>query len=85
MPNGGAFSWLANEPGSYDAMELRKRIALQLLARDGKKGYPKNIGEGLTSIGDAIGEIGMMRALERGQAAQDAAGGGQTEKRSRRY
>ena len=33
------------------------------------KGYPKNIGEGLTAIGDSIGDLGMMRRLEQGDLA----------------
>lgn len=40
---------------------LRQKIAMSMLAS--KKGYPKNIGEGLTSIGDALGDIGTMRKL----------------------
>jgi len=39
----------------------------------GKKGYPKNIGEGLTAIGDSLGEMGLARMLESGDLAQQAA------------
>jgi Phage tail lysozyme len=67
---GNLFSWNANDPSgtNYPALEARRKIALQLIARD-KKGYPKNIGEGLTSLGDALGEIGMMRGLQQQEAA----------------
>lgn len=53
-----------SDPSSYRALDLRRQIALASMARD-KKGYPKNLGEGLTAIGDAIGERGQMNALNR--------------------
>jgi hypothetical protein len=53
--------------------QLRQRIALQMMSQ-GKKGYPKNIGEGLTAIGDSLGDIGMARQLAQADlAAQGAA------------
>src|SRR6478736_1739044 len=64
------FSFGGSDPTSYPAMQLRQRIALQMM-QQGKKGYPKNLGEGLTAIGDAIGEVGMARRLERQQAAYE--------------
>jgi hypothetical protein len=64
------FGFGADDPKSHDAMMLRQRIALQMLSQ--KKGYPKNIGEGLTAIGDALGDRAAMASLERIQAGQDA-------------
>jgi hypothetical protein len=71
---GGLFSFFGNDPSTgggtnYGALEARRRMALQLMANGGKKGYPKNIGEGLASLGDSLGEIGMMRALQQQEAA----------------
>jgi hypothetical protein len=68
----GMFDFLAgsapDDPRSYPAMEARRKIALQLLTNS-KKGYPKNIGEGLTSIGDAIGDRAVMNQLARQESA----------------
>lgn len=49
--------------------QLRQRIALQMMSQ-GKKGYPKNVGEGLTAIGDSLGDIGIARRLEAADLAQ---------------
>jgi hypothetical protein len=72
-PFTGLYNFFANDPSggalSYPAMEARRKIALQLVASNAKKGYPKTFGEGLSAIGDAIGERGLMRQL----AAQEAA------------
>ena len=71
------FSFFANAPAgsalSQPAMEARRRMALQLMANAGKKGYPKNLGEGLTAIGDALGERGMMNQLTAQEAAYQKA------------
>jgi hypothetical protein len=56
----------------YQQLEMRKRIALQLLARQ-QHGYPKNIGEGLASLGNSLGDIGTMQMLLRQQQEQQAA------------
>jgi hypothetical protein len=64
----GVFSFDASNPGSYNEMEQRRRIALQMMAQ-GKKGYPKNVGEGLSSIGDSVTEGLMMRSLTQQAAA----------------
>jgi len=65
------FSFLAGAPAgdplSQNAMALRQRMALAMMSQ--KKGYPKNLGEGLTAIGDSLGDVGMMRRLEAQQAA----------------
>ena len=48
----------------YDSTELRKRIALQMIANSKRSGYPKNFGEGLTAIGDALGDMGQIKQAE---------------------
>src|SRR6187549_2299011 len=40
-------------PGSLDEIKRRRAIAQALASQ--KRGFPKNIGEGLTSLGEAIG------------------------------
>jgi len=40
-------AFFAGKPGSYEGMEMRKRIALAKMMQ--KQGYPKNLGEGLMS------------------------------------
>jgi hypothetical protein len=67
----GLFDFMANDPASHDAMLLRQRIALQMM-QGSRRGYPKTLGEGLTAVGDSIGEIGMARRLEAAQAGIDA-------------
>lgn len=61
----GLFSFFAPKAGgpvSYPAMEMRRKIALQMLANS-RKGYPKTLGEGLTAIGDAIGDRAVLNQL----------------------
>ena len=58
----------AGAPTSYAALDTRRKIALAMMMRE-RKGYPKNIGEGLTAIGDALGERGAMNALAQQEAA----------------
>lgn len=41
--------------------EVRKRIALQLMAR--QRAVPKNIGEGINAIGEAIGDVRMQNRM----------------------
>jgi hypothetical protein len=52
--------------------QLRQRLALALMAQ--KRKAPANLGEGLSAIGDSLGDIGMMRRLEREAAASEQAG-----------
>jgi hypothetical protein len=70
----GLFDFNANappgDPSSYQALEMRRKIALQMLANQ-RKGYPKNLGEGLTAIGDALAERHAMQLMEGQQAAFD--------------
>jgi hypothetical protein len=56
-------------PDSYPTLQLRQRIAEAMLKNASRKGYPKTLGEGLTAIGDAIGERGQMQALMGSQKA----------------
>jgi hypothetical protein len=56
----------------YQQLELRKRIAMQMMSQH-QKAYPKNLGQGLASFGNSLGDIGMMQMLMRQQQAQDAA------------
>jgi hypothetical protein len=51
-----------NVPITPEGMALRQRMALAMIGRD-RKGYPKNPGEGLTAIGDALGERSQMNQL----------------------
>jgi hypothetical protein len=51
--------------------QLRQRIALAMMARGTK--YPKTFGEGLSAIGEAIGDRGMQRMLEQSDLAQQDA------------
>jgi hypothetical protein len=66
----GSFFTAGNMNDPRVNSQLRQRIALQMMGQGAKKGYPKNIGEGLTAIGDSLGDIGMARQL----AASDIAG-----------
>lgn len=50
----------------------RQKIALAMMMQ--KRAYPKTFGEGLSAIGDSLGDIGTMRRMEREAAATDAAG-----------
>jgi hypothetical protein len=54
-----SFFW-GNDPNVN--LQLRQRIAMQMLSQ--KKSYPKTFGEGLGAIGDALGDVGIMRRLE---------------------
>ena len=56
----------------YQQLELRKKIALTMMARNKQRGYPKNIGEGLASIGDSMGDIGVMQMLQRQEEERQA-------------
>ena len=70
----GMFDFNANvdpaDPSSREAMLMRQKVALALMARD-RKGYPKTFGEGLTAVGDALAEVGQTRSAERSLAAYE--------------
>ena len=58
-PTGFFFGKDKNDPRVNPA--LRQRLALAMLARQSK--FPKNTGEGLAAIGEAIGDRSLMRQL----------------------
>ena len=60
--------FFANDPNLAANLKLRERIALAQMAR--RSAYPKTFGEGLSAIGEALGERRLIGQLE----AQDAAG-----------
>ena len=55
---------------TYEELQKRRAIAQQLMMRRDKQ--PKNVGEGLTSIGEAIGDIGYNMITQRQAAAAQA-------------
>lgn len=55
------------EPGSYSALEARRRIAEQMAK---KSPFPKTFGEGLTYLGESIAEIAQRNALDDAEAKQ---------------
>jgi len=63
LPTGGA----SNVPAS-----VRQRLALAMMMQ--KRAYPKTLGEGLSSIGDSVGDALTMRGVERDAAASEVAG-----------
>jgi hypothetical protein len=67
--SGFFFPGTAADPSVNSA--LRQRIALAMLSA--KKGYPRNLGEGLTAIGDALGDRSLMRQLAEADKASQAA------------
>jgi hypothetical protein len=58
-------------PVSYGALTRRRKIAEAIASRR-QRDYPKNIGEGLTVLGEAIGERRMSDRLDAEEAAQEA-------------
>jgi len=70
--DGGYLIWPGGkDPAlSYGSLELRRRIAASLAAR--QRGFPKNLGEGLTYFGESLGEAGLMWRLEQAERARDA-------------
>src|SRR5262245_59038428 len=56
-------------PGSYESLVARRKIAESLLGK--RSPYPKNIGEGIASIGEAIGDAMTWNALQRQERGQD--------------
>jgi hypothetical protein len=56
----------------YQQLQMRKKIALQMMMQQQQKAYPKNVGQGLSSVGNSIGDIGMMQQLQQQQAEYEA-------------
>jgi hypothetical protein len=65
-------SFFSNDPRSgaltYDQLQARRKIAAALATRN--RPFPKNIGEGLTYLGESLGEAYNMRGLESAETAQ---------------
>ena len=55
---------------TYEQLQMRRKIAQSLLGE--KSRYPKTFGEGLSAIGEAIGERGMMSRLDAMEQAREA-------------
>jgi hypothetical protein len=60
----------ANEPLSYQSLVMRRKIAEALMGK--RSPYPKNIGEGLAAMGEAIGERRLMDSLTADEREQEA-------------
>lgn len=58
--------------GTGVSKELRQRIALAMLAQ--RRKAPSTFGEGLSAIGDSLGEMGTMRRLAADESADFASG-----------
>jgi len=58
---------------TYEALKRRRAIATALASR--QRGFPKTLGEGLTYLGESIGEAGLDWRLSREEAASAAAAG----------
>jgi hypothetical protein len=53
--------------------QVRQAIALAMLSRK-QQPYPKTVGEGLSAIGNSLGDVGMMRRLEASDIAAQKIG-----------
>jgi hypothetical protein len=60
----------ADSPLSYQALQTRRKIAEQLMGR--RSPFPKTIGEGLTYVGEALGDRMQLAELERQEREQGA-------------
>ena len=58
---------------TYEALKRRRAIATALASK--QRGFPKTFGEGLTYLGESIGEAGLEWRLAREEAASAAAAG----------
>jgi len=58
-----------DSPLSYNALQTRRKIAESLMGR--RSPFPKNIGEGLTYVGEAIGDRMQLSDLDRRERMQD--------------
>ena len=67
------FKFIFDQSDPNVNQELRKRIALAMMGQ--KRAFPKTVGEGLSSIGDSIGDALIGKNLERQDAASRAAAG----------
>ena len=53
-PNALSFASFPNTPMSLEALKRRRAVQLALASKG--RPFPKNVGEGLTSLGEALGE-----------------------------
>ena len=53
---------------TYDQLQARRKIAMALATRN--RPYPKTIGEGLTALGEGLGEGYNLAALQRAEAGR---------------
>jgi hypothetical protein len=58
------------EPGSYESLLTRRRIAEQLLGQ--QRPYPKTIGEGIDSLGRSFRDVMLLSDLDQRERAQTA-------------
>ena len=58
---------------TYEQLQARRKIAMALATRN--RPYPKTIGEGLTALGEGLGEGINLNRLQRAEAAQSATDG----------
>jgi len=71
MPETETYIFGTPEVPTYEALQRRRSIAAALAAQ--KKGFPKTLGEGLTYLGESIGEAGLNWRLEQQERANAAA------------
>ena len=64
----------ADSPLSYEALQSRRRIAEALLGK--RSPFPKNIGEGLTYLGESLSDRWMQNELDKQEKASLAAQAG---------
>jgi hypothetical protein len=72
MDNTNPLSFIFNGNDPNVNQQLRQRIALAMMSK--QKRYPRNLGEGLSAIGDSLGEMGTMRQLLEADKAATASG-----------
>jgi hypothetical protein len=57
------------EPLSYGALQTRRKIAEQLMGK--RSPFPKTFGEGLTYLGESIGDVMQMNRLDAAEKARE--------------
>jgi hypothetical protein len=70
VDNTNPLSFIFNGSDPNVNSQLRQRIALAMLTK--QKRYPKTFGEGLSAIGEALGDIGTTRRLEQQDLSDQA-------------
>ena len=74
-PDPPSFFWgnaPPDSPLSYQALQTRRKIAEALASK--RSPFPKNAGEGLTYLGESLGDIMAMRSLDAQERAYEAEG-----------